>query len=195
MTRNAELERITKETQIKVQLDLDGKGEAQIDTGIGFFDHMLTLLGVHGFLDLSVSAKGDLEVDYHHTIEDVGLSLGEVLVKALGDRQGIRRYGFAVTPMDESLARVAVDLSNRPYLVFLLPDSMAPDPGFDITLIKEFMRALSNKAGMNLHIEVPYGENQHHVIEAIFKSLGRALAQAVGQDPRIKGVRSSKGTL
>jgi imidazoleglycerol-phosphate dehydratase len=195
MMRNAELERITKETRIKVQLDLDGTGDVQIDTGIGFFDHMLTLLGVHGFLDLSVRAKGDLEVDFHHTIEDVGLSLGEVLVKALGDRKGIRRYGFAVTPMDESLARVAVDLSNRPYLVFLLPDSMFPDPGFDLTLIKEFMRALSNKAGMNLHIEVPYGENQHHVIEAIFKSLGRALAQAVELDPRIKGVRSSKGTL
>jgi imidazoleglycerol-phosphate dehydratase len=195
MARNSELERITKETQIQVQLDLDGTGDVQIDTGIGFFDHMLTLLGVHGFLDLSVRAKGDLEVDLHHTIEDVGLSLGEVLVKALGDRKGIRRYGFAVTPMDESLARVAVDLSNRPYLVFLLPDSMFPDPGFDVTLIKEFMRALSNKAGMNLHIEVPYGENQHHAIEAIFKSLGRALAQAVELDPRIKGVRSSKGTL
>jgi imidazoleglycerol-phosphate dehydratase len=195
MARNSELERITKETQIQVQLDLDGTGDVQIDTGIGFFDHMLTLLGVHGFLNLSVRAKGDLEVDLHHTIEDVGLSLGEVLVKALGDRKGIRRYGFAVTPMDESLARVAVDLSNRPYLVFLLPDSMFPDPGFDVTLIKEFMRALSNKAGMNLHIEVPYGENQHHAIEAIFKSLGRALAQAVELDPRIKGVRSSKGTL
>lgn len=195
MTRNAELERKTKETQIQIQLNLDGSGNVAVDTGIGFFDHMLTLLGAHGFLDLSVQAKGDLEVDYHHTVEDVGLSLGEVLVEALGDRKGIRRYGFAVTPMDESLARVAVDLSNRPYLVFLLPDSMVPDPGFDVTLIKEFMRALSNKAGMNLHIEVPYGENQHHVIEAIFKSLGRALSQAVGRDPRVKGVRSSKGTL
>ena len=195
MTRKAELERITKETQIQVQLDLDGQGDVRTDTGIGFFDHMLTLLGVHGFLDLEVTAKGDLEVDYHHTIEDVGLSLGETLVSALGDRKGIRRYGFAVTPMDESLARVAVDLSNRPYLVFLLPEEMYPDPGFDVTLIKEFMRAFSNKAGMNLHIEVPYGENQHHVVEAIFKSLGRALAQAVEVDPRIQGVRSSKGTL
>lgn len=195
MTRNSEIERITKETQIQVQLNLDGTGDVQIDTGIGFFDHMLTLMGVHGFLDLSVRAKGDLEVDLHHTIEDVGLSLGAVLVKALGERTGIRRYGFAVTPMDESLAKVALDLSNRPYLVFMLPDSISPDPGFDVTLIKEFMRALSNKAGMNLHIEVPYGENQHHAMEAIFKSLGRALAQAVALDPRSKGVRSSKGTL
>jgi imidazoleglycerol-phosphate dehydratase len=195
MTRKAELERITKETQIQVQLDLDGKGDVRVETGIGFFDHMLTLLGVHGFLDLTVTAKGDLEVDYHHTIEDVGLSLGEVLLKALGDRRGIRRYGFAVTPMDESLARVAVDLSNRPYLVFLLPKEMALDPCFDVTLIKEFMRALSNKGGMNLHIEVPYGENQHHVVEAVFKSLGRALAQAVELDPRIQGVLSSKGSL
>lgn len=195
MTRKAELERITKETRIQVQLNLDGQGDVRADTGIGFFDHMLTLLGVHGFLDLEVTAKGDLEVDYHHTIEDVGLSLGETLVSALGDRTGIRRYGFAVTPMDESLARVAVDLSNRPFLVFLLPEEMYPDPGFDVTLIKEFMRALSNKAGMNLHIEAPYGENQHHVVEAIFKSLGRALGQAVEVDPRIQGVRSSKGTL
>lgn len=195
MTRHTELERITKETQIQVQLDLDGKGEVGVDTGIGFFDHMLTLLGVHGFLDLNVVAKGDLEVDYHHTVEDVGLSLGEALQSALGDRKGIRRYGFAVTPMDESLARVAVDLSNRPYLVMRLPDSLVPDPGFDMTLIKEFMRALSNKASMNLHIEVPYGENQHHVVEAIFKSLGRALSQAVSTDPRIQGVRSSKGQL
>jgi imidazoleglycerol-phosphate dehydratase len=195
MTRKTELERITKETQIQVRLDLDGTGKVLADTGIGFFDHMLTLLGVHGFLDLSVTAKGDLEVDHHHTIEDVGLSLGEALVKALGERKGIRRYGFAVTPMDESLARVAVDLSNRPYLVFLLPERMYPDPGFDVTLIKEFMRAFSNKAGLNLHIEVPYGENQHHVIEAVFKSLGRALAQAVELDSRIQGVRSSKGTL
>jgi imidazoleglycerol-phosphate dehydratase len=195
MTRNAEVEKSTKETQIKIQLDLDGKGDACVDTGIGFFDHMLTLMGVHGFLDLNVDAKGDLEVDHHHTIEDVGLGLGEVLAKALGDRKGIRRYGFAVTPMDESLAKVAVDLSNRPYLVFLLPRSMAPDPLFDVTLIKEFLRAFSNKAGMNLHVEVPYGENQHHIVEAVFKSLGRALAQAVARDPRSKGVRSSKGVL
>jgi imidazoleglycerol-phosphate dehydratase len=195
MARKTELERITKETQIQVRLDLDGTGKVLADTGIGFFDHMLTLLGVHGFLDLSVTAKGDLQVDYHHTVEDVGLSLGEALVKALGERKGIRRYGFAATPMDESLARVAVDLSNRPYLVFLLPERMHPDPGFDVTLIKEFMRAFSNKAGLNLHIEAPYGENQHHVIEAVFKSLGRALAQAVELDPRIQGVRSSKGVL
>jgi imidazoleglycerol-phosphate dehydratase len=195
MTRNAEVERITKETQIKVQLALDGKGDVLVDTGIGFFDHMLTLLGVHGFLDLNVAAKGDLEVDHHHTIEDVGLGLGDALAKALGERKGIRRYGFAVTPMDESLAKVAVDLSNRPYLVFLLPQGMAPDPRFDVTLIKEFMRAFSNKAGMNLHVEVPYGENQHHIIEAVFKSLGRALAQAVSRDPRSQGVRSSKGAL
>jgi imidazoleglycerol-phosphate dehydratase len=195
MARKTELERITKETQIQVRLNLDGTGKVQADTGIGFFDHMLTLLGVHGFLDLSVTAKGDLEVDNHHTIEDVGICLGTALVKALGDRKGIRRYGFAVTPMDESLARVAVDLSNRPYLVFLLPESMVPDPGFDVTLIKEFMRAFSNNAGLNLHIEVPYGENQHHIIEAAFKSLGRALAQALGLDPRIQGVRSSKGSL
>jgi imidazoleglycerol-phosphate dehydratase len=195
MMRNAEVTKNTKETRIRVQLDLDGKGDVHISTGIGFLDHMLTLLAVHGFLDLTVAANGDLEVDFHHTIEDLGLRLGEALAEALGDRKGIRRYGFAVTPMDESLARVAVDLSNRPYLVFLLPEGMINDPLFDVTLIKEFMRAFSNKAAMNLHIEVPYGENQHHVIEAVFKSLGRALAQAVSQDPRIEGVRSSKGAL
>ncbi|MEJ2640209.1 MAG: imidazoleglycerol-phosphate dehydratase HisB [Desulfosarcinaceae bacterium] len=193
--RKVENERKTKETRIRVRLNLDGKGDVQVDTGIGFFDHMLTLLGVHGFLDLTVAAKGDLEVDYHHTIEDVGLCLGEAWDEALGDRGGIRRYGFAVTPMDESLARVAVDLSKRPYLVFMLPDSMVGDPLFDVTLIKEFLRAFSNMAGMNLHVDVPYGENQHHVIEAVFKSLGRALAQAVTLDPRIEGVRSSKGAL
>ncbi|MDJ0783775.1 MAG: imidazoleglycerol-phosphate dehydratase HisB [Desulfosarcinaceae bacterium] len=195
MTRIAEVERKTKETQIRIMLDLHGQGDVRADTGIGFFDHMLTLLGVHAFFDLAVVAQGDLEVDYHHTVEDVGLGLGTALQEALGDRKGIRRYGFAVTPMDESLAKVAVDISNRPYLVLLLPDSMTPDPTFDVTLIKEFMRALSNKAGMNLHIEVPYGENQHHVVEAVFKSLGRALAQAVTMDARVKGVRSSKGSL
>lgn len=195
MARTHQIKRQTSETDIRALLDLDGGGIVEIDTGIAFFDHMLTLLAVHGQLDLKVQAQGDLAVDYHHTVEDVGLVIGEAVSKALADRAGIRRYGFAVTPMDDALAEVAIDLSNRPYLVFNLPAPSEPSGPFDRGLAKEFFRALAVKGGMNLHINVKYGENEHHVLEAIYKSTGRALKQAVTIDPLTDGVRSTKGIL
>lgn len=174
---------------------LDGKGQAQIATGIGFFDHMLTLFTVHGGFDLRIRAQGDIDVDYHHTVEDVGLVLGDVLNKALGNREGIRRFGHSVTPMDESLAAVTVDLSKRPYLVCHLPVPLGSGARFDGSLAKEFFRALATRSAMNLHINVSYGENEHHIIEAVFKAAGRSLAQAAALDDRFSGVRSSKGAL
>ncbi len=195
MKRTAELERITQETRITGRLNIDGRGTTQIQTGIGFLDHMLTLMGSHGFLDLTLAAQGDLDVDFHHTVEDVGLVMGEMLDTALGERQGIRRFGHAVTPMDDALAAVTVDLSKRPYLVFNLPPAIGPAGTFDPQLTKEFCRALATRGGLNLHVNVSYGEDPHHVLEAVFKALGRALAQAVGQDDRIEGVRSTKGSL
>jgi len=195
MNRSATVQRKTKETKIQIQLALDGEGKANISTGIPFFDHMLTLFSVHGFFDLSVAAQGDLEVDPHHTVEDVGLVLGDTLQQALGDRKGIRRYGYAAIPMDDSLATVTVDLSNRPYLVYKVSGQTATGGVFDISLAREFFRAFATRAGMNLHINVPYGENEHHMIEAIFKATGRALDQAVAIDDRLKGIPSSKGVL
>jgi imidazoleglycerol-phosphate dehydratase len=195
MTRTADIERETKETHIRVSLKLDGQGQAEISSGIPFFDHMLTLFTVHGFFDLFLHAKGDLDVDFHHTVEDVGLVLGQAVDKALGERKGIKRYGHAVTPMDDALAAVTVDLSNRPFLVYNAPEPAVSEIGLSPSLAKEFFRALVNRAGMNLHINVPYGENEHHVIESIFKAFGRALDQASAFDERIVGVRSSKGTL
>jgi imidazoleglycerol-phosphate dehydratase len=195
MNRKAELERKTRETAIRISLDLDGTGAPQVATGIAFFDHMLTLFGTHGFVDMTLHAQGDLEVDAHHSVEDIGIVLGDAIQSALGDRHGIRRYGYAVTPMDDALATVAVDLSRRPYLVFLVPPGEAASPVFNRSLAKEFFRAIANHAGMNLHITVPYGENEHHILEAVFKSFGRALREAVSIDERIRGVRSSKGML
>ena len=195
MNRTADIERETKETHIRVSLKLDGKGQAEISSGIPFFDHMLTLFTVHGFFDLFLAAKGDLDVDFHHTVEDTGLVLGQAVAKALGERKGIRRYGHAVTPMDDALAAVTVDLSNRPFLVYNAPEPAVSETGLSPSLAKEFFRALVNRAGMNLHINVPYGENEHHVIESIFKAFGRALDQASAFDERITGVRSSKGVL
>jgi imidazoleglycerol-phosphate dehydratase len=195
MARTCRIERKTSETQVKVELNLDGRGIADIRTGIGFLDHMLTLLSVHGQIDLDVQANGDLEVDDHHTVEDVALVLGEAVSKALDDRSGIRRYGFAVTPMDDALAEVAIDLSNRPFLVYHLPPVLECQGRFDRGLAKEFFRAFSVKGGMNLHINVRYGENEHHVLESVFKSVGRALNQAVSVDADRTGVRSSKGVL
>jgi imidazoleglycerol-phosphate dehydratase len=195
MTRTADIERETKETHIRVSLKLDGRGQAEISSGIPFFDHMLTLFAVHGFFDLFLHARGDLDVDFHHTVEDVGLVLGQAVDKALGERKGIKRYGHAVTPMDDALAAVSVDLSNRPFLVYNAPETAVSEIGLSPSLAKEFFRALVNRAGMNLHINVPYGENEHHVIESIFKAFGRALDQASAFDERIVGVRSSKGTL
>ncbi len=193
--RKAELERRTQETFVKVVLDLDGGGRADIATGIPFFDHMLTLFCVHGFFDLTIRAQGDLEVDSHHTVEDVGIVMGDAIETALGDRKGIRRYGHAVTPMDDALGTVSVDLSRRPYLVFRAPVGTCAEPSFNRALAKEFFKSLANHCGMNLHIDVPYGENEHHLLEAVFKSLGRALRQAAGLDDRVSGVRSSKGAL
>jgi imidazoleglycerol-phosphate dehydratase len=195
-TRTSSVERETKETQIRMQLNLDGQGKTDgIATGIPFFDHMLSLFAVHGFFDLAVDAKGDTEVDFHHTVEDLGLVVGEAIQEALGDKKGIRRYGHAITPMDESLSTVTVDLSNRPYLVFNVPGSLMQSGNSLTCLAKEFFRAVSTRGGMNLHVNVAYGENEHHIIESIFKSMGRALSEATRLDPRVDGVRSSKGTL
>ena len=195
MERKAEVERKTKETDIKISLVIDGQGQTTITSGIPFFDHMLTLLAVHGFFDLSVRAAGDLDVDFHHTVEDVGLVLGDTIREALGERKGIKRYGHAVTPMDDALATVTVDLSNRPYLVYHAPEHATSGIALNPSLTKEFFRALVNRAGMNLHINVAYGDNDHHVVESIFKAFGRALDEAASLDRRITGVRSSKGSF
>lgn len=195
MSREASVQRKTGETDISVTLDLDGSGKPAINTGIPFFDHMLTLWTVHSFFDLTIKADGDLEVDFHHTVEDVGIVLGDAFNQALGKREGIRRYGHTVTPMDETLSAVSVDLSNRPFLVFNVPLSTSAGRVFDTLLAKEFFRAFAVHGGMTLHINVRYGENEHHIIESIFKAAGRALDQAVGRDQRIAGVRSSKGSL
>jgi len=195
MKRTSKEKRETKETQIDISLDIDGGAKPQISTGIPFFDHMLILFSMHGFFDLFIKAAGDLEVDYHHTVEDVGIVLGNVFNQALGDRKQITRYGYAVTPMDDALASVAIDLSNRPYLVYKVPEMINTQGGFTIALAKEFFRAFSVKCGMNLHINVYYGENEHHIIESVFKSFGRALHQACRIEDRVKGVRSSKGIL
>ena len=195
MARICRLERKTAETHIQVEFNPDGLGKAEIHTGIPFFDHMLQLFCVHGRFDLRVKANGDLEVDFHHTVEDVGLVIGEAISKALDDRSGIRRYGFAVTPMDDALAEVAIDLSNRPFLVCHLPPPVEAEGQFHRGLAKEFFRAFSVKGGMNLHINVKYGENEHHILEAIYKSLGRALKQAVFVDSEVSTVRSTKGLL
>jgi imidazoleglycerol-phosphate dehydratase len=195
MSRTSEVERKTKETDIRISLNLDGNCHTEISTGIPFFDHMLTLFAVHGFFDLTIHAVGDIDVDFHHTVEDVGLVLGQAVTQALGERKGIKRYGNAVTPMDDALAAVTIDLSNRPFLVYNAPAPVASETGLSPSLAKEFFRALVNRAGMNLHINVPYGENEHHVIESIFKAFGRALDQASAFDERITGVLSSKGML
>ncbi|MGD8366312.1 MAG: imidazoleglycerol-phosphate dehydratase HisB [Desulfobacterales bacterium] len=195
MQRTATVHRQTKETDIRMVLSLDGAGAADITTGIAFFDHMLNLLTVHGLFDLTVEALGDLEVDFHHTVEDVGLVFGEALERALGDRKGIRRYGHAAVPMDEVLTAATIDLSRRPYLVFSVPEGHLPGAPFDTTLAKEFFRALASRGGLNLHINVFYGENEHHIIESMFKAVGRALDEATAFDPRRGGVASTKGSL
>jgi imidazoleglycerol-phosphate dehydratase len=195
MEAKTEVERKTKETAIRVGLKLDGSGQSEISTGIPFFDHMLVLLAVHGFFDLAIKAKGDLEVDFHHTVEDVGLVLGEAFDQALGNRRGIKRFGHAVTPMDDALTAVTVDLSKRPYLAYHVPAFNPSGSSFTVSLAKEFFRAFATRGGLNLHINVSYGENEHHIIESMFKALGRALDQATLMDERIKDVRSSKGTF
>jgi imidazoleglycerol phosphate dehydratase HisB len=193
--RTAEVERETRETRIRVRVDLDGTGRAEVDTGIGFLDHMLELLSGHSLVDLEVEAEGDLEVDEHHTVEDVGIVLGQALSRALGERRGIRRYGFLL-PMDESLARVAVDLGGRSYLVFRAEFERERVGDLPTELVEDFLKALADHLEANLHVTVEYGRNEHHKIEAIFKALGRALRAAVERDPRLgQELPSTKGTL
>ena len=193
--RKAEVERNTKETKISLSLDLDGSGEGVIDTGIGFFNHMLDLLKKHALIDLSVKAEGDLDVDYHHTVEDVGLVFGQALNKALGDRKGITRYGFASIPMDEALCETSIDLGGRPFVVFASDKKHMMVRDFEIKLLEEFFRAVSVEGRLDVHLREIYGDEAHHVCEGMFKSFARALRQAVSNDPREKGVPSSKGTI
>src|SRR5438552_9378218 len=185
--RNAEISRVTKETQIRLALNLDGSGQSAARTGVGFFNHMLDLLARHSLMDLSVAAKGDLDVDSHHTVEDVGIVLGQALEKALADKRGIHRYGWAIVPMDESLAQVAIDLSGRPAFVFKVKFKAGAIGNFPTELIEEFLKALATNAKMNLHVTVPYGSNNHHIAEAIFKATAKALRQAVSLDPTNPG--------
>ena len=193
--RCAEIKRKTAETQVSVKLNLDGEGKCDIATGIGFLDHMLTLLAKHSFMDLTVKAKGDLEVDSHHTVEDIGIVLGEALQEALGDKAGIHRYGNCFIPMDETLAQVCLDFSGRPFLVFGAEIPKIKLGNYDTEMTEEFFRAVAMQCGLTLHIRVLYGSNVHHVIEAIFKAFARAVAEAAAVDPRVKGVMSSKGVL
>jgi imidazoleglycerol-phosphate dehydratase len=187
--------RKTAETAIELSLDLDGSGVSSIDTGIPFFDHMLTLFAKHGLFDITLKAVGDLAVDFHHTVEDVGIVLGECLREALGSKEGIHRYGCAYLPMDETLARVVVDLSNRPHLEFRAPAGTPSAPNFPFSLVEEFCRAVAANLRANVHIEVLYGRDGHHVAEAIFKGLARALREACERDPRVKGIPSTKQAL
>ena len=194
MNRSSRITRKTRETDIEVALNLDGAGQVDLATGIPFLDHMLHLFAAHGYFDLTVKATGDLEVDQHHTVEDIGICLGQAFREALGAKSGVRRYGEARVPMDEALAQATVDLSNRPFLHFdvrFAPVSAALDP----QLVKEFWRALAIHGGMTIHIEVPYGENTHHIMEAIFKAMGRALDRATQPEPRAQGAPSTKGVL
>ena len=194
MSRTAEIKRDTKETKISLELSLDG-GDAQISTGVGFLDHMLDLLARHGRLGLKLTAEGDLETGAHHTTEDVGIVLGQAIDQALGDRAGIRRYGFATIPMDEALAECAIDISGRPLTVWEAELPEVNIAGFDAELAEEFFRAVSNNSKMTLHVRVRYGSNAHHMIEAAFKAFARALREAVEVDPGETGVPSTKGTL
>ena len=194
MTRKAEIERKTKETDIKVSINIDGEGESKINSGIGFFDHMLELFSKHSLIDIEMKAAGDINVDFHHTIEDVGITIGQAINKALGDKKGINRFGSAYISMDESLARAVVDLSGRGRLVyrFYLKENIG---GVDTTLIKEFFKAVAENAKMNIHIEVLYGDDTHHQIEAVFKAFAVALREAVSYNERIRGIASTKGKL
>lgn len=195
MTREAQIERRTNETNIKLAFDIDGEGKTELETGVPFLSHMLDLFAKHGHFNLLVEADGDIEVDGHHTTEDIGICLGQALTNALGDKKGIKRYGNAFVPMDEALAQVVVDLSNRPHLEFRadIPAPMIGD--FDTELVHEFLWKLAIEAKMNLHVIVHYGRNSHHIVEAIFKALGRALDEATIIDPRVKGIPSTKGML
>ena len=196
MSRSATLERKTSETEIRLTLNLDGSGVSKISTGIAFFDHMLTLFAKHGLMDLELTAKGDIEVDYHHTVEDTGILLWQAIAKALGYKASIRRYGFFYVPMDEALVRSVVDLSGRPFLAYNAPtDVPAIGSAFSFQLVEEFLRAISVNAGMNLHVDVLAGRDAHHMAEGIFKSLARALDEATSTDPRVQVIPSTKGVL
>jgi imidazoleglycerol-phosphate dehydratase len=197
MSRSSRVERVTKETKILIELELDGSGVTQVQTGVPFFDHMLAQLGKHGLLDLTVQAQGDIEIDAHHTVEDTALALGQALREALGDKAGITRFGDALVPLDETLARAAVDLSGRPYAVHSEPAGMAPLIGsYDTTLTRHFFESLAHSAGICVHLDVLAGRNPHHIVEAQFKAFARALRAAVAPDPRAPGaIPSTKGVL
>ncbi len=193
--RRAVVERKTRETEIRVAIGLDGSGGYQVDTGIPFFDHMLESFAKHGLFDLELAARGDLEVDTHHTVEDVGIALGQAFREALGSSEGIRRFGSFVLPMAESKVEVAVDVSNRPYLVYRVELANDRVGSFDVSLVEDFLYAFSQNAGLDLHVELRYGRSPHHVVEAVFKGVARALRIAVEKDPRVEGVPSVKGAL
>jgi len=195
MQRTAEVKRRTKETDIQITLNLDGKGVSSIDTSIPFLDHMFELMAAHGFLDLTVRAKGDTEVDYHHTIEDLGICLGQAISEALGEKKAIKRYGQAIVPMDEALAQVVIDISNRPYLSYKVTLNTSLTGHFDVGILSEFFRALANHAGLTMHIELVSGDDPHHSAEAIFKAFARALDEASQSEERLEGVPSTKGLL
>ncbi|MFQ5913192.1 MAG: imidazoleglycerol-phosphate dehydratase HisB [Nitrospinota bacterium] len=195
MSRTARIKRETSETRIEVDLNLDGAGDWEIETGVAFFDHMLSHVAKHGLFDLRVKARGDTQVDDHHTVEDVGICLGGALKKALGDRSGIRRFGSALCPMMDALARVALDLGGRPYLAYRCPYTASRVGKFDLQLVEEFFTTFATNAGVDLHIEVLHGSNAHHMVESVFKGFGRALREAVSLDERRKGVPSTKGVL
>ena len=194
--RRARIERKTSETDIKLDLTVDGRGTSRIATKIPFFDHMLTLFSRHGLCDLEVAVDGDIEVDFHHTVEDTGIVLGQAFARALGDKRGIRRYGHAYVPMDETLTRVVVDFSGRPFLAYRAPERVdVIGSAFTFQLVEEFLRGFSVHAACNLHVEVLYGRDAHHMAESIFKGLGKAIDFAAQIDPRVEGVPSTKGTL
>jgi imidazoleglycerol-phosphate dehydratase len=195
MEREGQVERTTKETSVKLSLRLSGEGSGKIGTGVPFLDHMLTLFARHGLFDLTVAAKGDTRVDFHHLVEDVGICLGEAFRRALGDMKGICRYGHAVVPMIEALAAVTVDVSARPHLVYNSPLANEKVGTFDVELVEEFLRAFAQSSGTCVHVNVSYGSNAHHTVEAVFKALGRAMSEAVRLNPRVKGVPSTKGVL
>jgi imidazoleglycerol-phosphate dehydratase len=196
MERRAEVTRQTKETTVRVRLDLDGHGEAKVSTGLGFFDHMLEALARHALVDLEIETRGDLEVDGHHTVEDTGIVLGQALSQALGDRAGIRRYGSGLVPLDEALVRAVVDVSGRPFLHYAVDIPRWQMLGdYDVFLTPEFFRALVQHAGLTVHLDLVRGENPHHIIEAAFKAVARGLGDAITRDPRVRGVPSTKGSL
>jgi imidazoleglycerol-phosphate dehydratase len=195
MSRTAVVERVTKETRIRLSLGIDGTGEAKVCTSVPFLDHMLDLFARHGLFDLQVEAQGDIDIDFHHTVEDVGIVLGEALKRALGGKEGIRRYGHATVPMDETLASASIDLSGRPYLCYNVPLPKVKIGEFDVELVREFFQAFANTGALNLHVNLLYGENVHHMLEGCFKAFARALDEATRRDERITGVLSTKGKL